>query len=624
MVLTTHEQIMSKYHTKPGEHEGMPPGVPHIIGNEAAERFSFYGMKGILVVFMAQYLHLMNETPGSAMEETTASANYHFFNFWVYITPLVGAFISDLFLGKYRTIITLSLVYVAGHAALAFMGVTGDAKLWLFAGLALIAIGSGGIKPCVSAHVGDQFGTSNAHLLPKIFNWFYFSINLGAMVSMLLTPWLLEWYGPHWAFGVPGVLMALATLVFWMGRKRFVHIPAGGRQTMRELTSPEGLSAIGRILPLFLFVSVFWALFDQTGSTWIFQSQDMDRQFLGREWLPSQIQSVNSLLVLTLIPIFTYLVYPQVSKVWPLTPLRKIGMGLFVMAAAFVLVALVQTWIDGGARPNIGWQLTAYVFLTASEVMVSIVALEFAYTQAPKTIKSIVMSLFLGAVALGNIFTAGVNYIIRIDSPTEQLAERVNEENLQKVHPGYDGQQGTLDDLTVGEEGTSSAGSQQIEGLLQRFAKQENSFPSDEEGNRLLAAAKDPWGSPFRYKLLNSRTARIASAGPDKEEKTQWDQGVVLTLPEPERKKEKSWSDRFVPSEPWLEKRKRELGLAGKEEDASAEGESYPFKVESFAGGGTRLEGAAYFWFFAGLMLVTALIFIPYALKYRGKTILQD
>jgi POT family proton-dependent oligopeptide transporter len=596
---------MSNYQTKPGEHTGMPPGVPHIIGNEAAERFSFYGMKGILAVFMAQYLHLMNDTPGEAMSEAVASSNYHAFNFWVYFTPFVGAILADLFLGKYRTIIYLSVVYVMGHAALACMGMAGDARWWLFGGLALIALGSGGIKPCVSAHVGDQFGASNAHLLPKIFNWFYFSINVGAMVSILLTPWLLQWYGPHWAFGVPGVLMALATLIFWMGRKRFVHIPAQREKTLAELASPEGRKSVLSVIPLFLFVAMFWALFDQTGSTWIFQAQDMERNFLGREWLPSQIQSLNSLFVLTFIPLFTYGLYPAISKVWPLTPLRKIGIGLFLMTVAFSTVAMVQSWIDGGARPNIGWQVFSYALLTASEVMVSIVALEFAYTQAPKTLKSIVMSLFLAAVALGNLFTAGINRLIVIPEPAPQARYEDN----QVEYWGEDGKIGTEDDLLRMEGGV-------FEQALAGVKLVNGSFPQTLPA---LASIKGPWG-PLRYQVLNSRTVRISSDGPDGEPKTMWDQGMILSLEEKEMTKKASWTDSWRPKEPWLEQRKRELGIAGNEDELSA----YPFKVEYYSGGGTRLEGASYFWFFAGLMLLTAIGFIPYALKYRGKTVLQD
>lgn len=601
------QAVMSNYQTKPGAHTGMPPGVPHIIGNEAAERFSFYGMKGILAVFMAQYLHLMNDTPGEAMSEAVASSNYHLFNFWVYFTPFVGAILADLFWGKYRTIIWLSVVYVMGHAALACMGISGDARWWLFGGLALISLGSGGIKPCVSAHVGDQFGASNAHLLPKIFNWFYFSINVGAMVSILLTPWLLQWYGPHWAFGVPGVLMALATFVFWLGRHRFVHIPVQRERTLDELKSPQGLKSVLSLIPLFLFVAMFWALFDQTGSTWIFQAQDMELAFLGREWLPSQVQSLNSLFVLIFIPLFTYLLYPAISKVWPLTPLRKIGIGLFLMTVAFAMVALVQSRIDGGARPNIGWQVFAYALLTASEVMVSIVALEFAYTQAPKTLKSIVMSLFLAAVALGNVFTAGINRLIVIPEPKPEA--RLNGNEIEYF--GADGKVGTDDDLMRATGGIFEQALKQIELV-------EGQFPSSVPA---LQALRDPWDHPLRYQVLNSRTARISSDGPDKKAKTKWDQGVVISLEEVEPEKKKSWTDSWRPEEPWLDRRKRELGVSG---DKSKDQSDYPFEVEYYSGGGTRLEGARYFWFFAGLMLVTAIGFIPYALRYRGRTILQS
>src|SRR5690606_3573456 len=115
-----------------------------------------------------------------------------------YFFPVFGALLADVFLGKYRTILYLSIVYCIGHAALALMGTPGvGPSMWLFIGLMLISIGSGGIKPCVSANVGDQFGKANQHLLTKVYQWFYFSINFGAFLSTLLTPWVLQHHGPH-------------------------------------------------------------------------------------------------------------------------------------------------------------------------------------------------------------------------------------------------------------------------------------------------------------------------------------------------------------------------------------------------------------------------------------------
>ncbi len=401
----------SAYRTSPDRNfSGMPPGVPYIVGNEAAERFSFYGMRSILTVFMTTYL-MSAGGKLAVMNDTEATAWFHEFVFGVYFLPILGAIISDGFLGKYRTILSLSVVYCLGHLALAM----NDTRLGLFLGLFLIAIGSGGIKPCVSAHVGDQFGASNQHLLSRAFGWFYLSINLGSSVSTYVCPILLNdhRFGPRYAFGLPGVLMLLATIVFWMGRKKFVHIPRGGLGFLREFFSREGLTAIGRLFIVYLFVAVFWSLWDQSiGGEWTLQARNLNLHFLGLKLLPEQVQVANPLLILILIPIFNYLIYPAIHRVFPLTPLRKIGLGLFLISASFLVIWWIQARIDGGARPSVAWQLLAYVLLTSSEVMVSITGLEFSYTQAPKKMKSIVMATWLFTIALGNQFTAILNFLI--------------------------------------------------------------------------------------------------------------------------------------------------------------------------------------------------------------------
>ena len=218
----------SQYLTAPLKTDKMPPGVPYIVGNEAAERFSYYGMNSILVIFMTQYLIVMDAQGKPAhMSDAQADTWYHTFVSAAYILPILGAFLADALLGKYLVILSLSLVYCLGHFTLAM----NDTQLGLVMGLTLIAFGAGGIKPCVSANVGDQFGVTNQHLLPRVFNWFYFSINFGSMFSTLLIPWLLYKVGPKIAFGVPGIAMLIATIVFWMGRRKFVHLPPAGLGT---------------------------------------------------------------------------------------------------------------------------------------------------------------------------------------------------------------------------------------------------------------------------------------------------------------------------------------------------------------------------------------------------------
>ena len=610
------------HRTTPLETDRMPPGIPYIIGNEAAERFSFYGMRAILVVFMVQYLGLMDATGGRMMSGPEAVGHFHQFTFWVYLTPLAGAFISDVFLGKYRTILWLSIVYCLGHAALACMGTYGNSPWWLFSGLALICIGSGGIKPCVSAHVGDQFGKNNHHLISRIYNWFYFSINFGSFFSTLLTPWLLEKHGPHWAFGIPGVLMAIATFMFWLGRNRFVHIPPSGWGFFKEAFSREGMMALGKLISLFAFITVFWSLYDQTGSSWVLQAQQMNLKFLGVTWLESQIQAVNPILILVFIPLFTFVIYPQINRIFPLTPLRKIGLGMILMTASFGLTTLIQTWIDAGQRPSIGWQIVAFVVITASEIMVSIVGLEFAYTQAPRAMKSWVMALFWLSVALGNLLTGEVNRFIAIPSVGEvQFAEATAKlppewqtSPRTIVLPGYDGVTGTDDDMIArcqqGRiESLEIPGRQIFLAAASRIeARSGEGFPSNEAGRKLIGDTKDPWGNSLVYDLIDSTHARIVSAGPDRTNKTKWDIGVII---------EKVTGDAPPAADTWLGRRKAQLGIQEKPSQAG-------FKRTEFSGGQSKLEGAAYFRFFTWLVLGTTVIFIPFAWFYRPRTYLHE
>ena len=399
---------MTNYKSAPIHSTKMPGGVPYIIGNEAAERFSFYGMKTILVIFMTKYL--MDQSGAlNVMNREEALTWYHLFSSGVYFTPILGALIADGLLGKYRTIIFLSLVYCLGHLVLSL----DDTRFGLSIGLGLIAMGSGGIKPCVSAHVGDQFGKTNSHLLEKVFSWFYFSINFGAFFSTLATPLLLEKYGPNVAFGIPGVLMFIATFVFWMGRKKFIHIPPGGMNFIKEIISKEGLNALARLTIIYVFVAIFWSLYDQTGSSWVLQADQMDRNWLGVEWMPSQVQAVNPILILIFIPLFNYFIFPAVSKRITLTPLRKIGFGLFLTAPSFLIIGYAQSLIDAGQTPGIYWQLIAYGIITAAEVLVSITCLEFSYSQAPRKMKSVIMGYFFLSLTLGNLVTAGVNIFIQ-------------------------------------------------------------------------------------------------------------------------------------------------------------------------------------------------------------------
>ncbi len=408
-----------------------PPQIPYIIGNEACERFSFYGMRNILTVFFIDYL-LRTHVPETAAREAQAKSLMHLFMAGVYFFPLIGGYLADRFFGKFHTIFVLSLVYCGGHACLALFE---DNATGFYTGLTLIAIGSGGIKPCVSAMVGDQFTEKNKHLVKKVFAIFYWTINFGSFFASLFIPLLMQKYGPAVAFGVPGILMFLATVIFWAGRKHYVLVPPTGRNPhsfFKVLASAsrgraveggtwldrakaehpaeavEGVKAVFRVSALLLpFVPFFWMLFDQKASTWVVQARSMDPNVGGIVFQPSQMQFINPMLVMLLIPFLTAVVYPAFQRMgWELTPLRRMPLGLIIGAASFVIAGFFQVAMEGGQTLNIAWQLLPYIVLTVAEILVSTTGLEFAYTQAPREMKGTIQSVWLVTNTLANVAVA--------------------------------------------------------------------------------------------------------------------------------------------------------------------------------------------------------------------------
>jgi POT family proton-dependent oligopeptide transporter len=407
----------------------LPPQIPFIIGNEACERFSFYGMRNILTVFLIDYL-LVNVAPDAEARQAMAKANFHLFVSGVYFFPLLGGYLADRFFGKYRTILWLSLLYVCGHACLAIFD---KSPPGFYTGLCLIALGSGGIKPCVSAMVGDQFTEANKHLVKKVFAVFYWSINFGSFFASLLIPKTLKLFGPAVAFGIPGALMAVATLIFWLGRRHYVDVPPTGKNPHSFLrvigsalrnrgasghwldgarkdhpeSAVEGARAVFRVLTIFAPVPFFWMLFDQKASTWVVQAKSMDLQIGPWTFEPSQMQLVNPALVMMLIPLTQVVLYPAFARAgYELTPLRRMAIGLAIGALSYVIAGGLQVAMDGGTRLSILWQVAPYIVLTVAEILVSTTGLEFAYSQAPREMKGTIMSFWNLTVTAANLAVA--------------------------------------------------------------------------------------------------------------------------------------------------------------------------------------------------------------------------
>ena len=207
--------------SQPEEPARMPRQIPYIIANEGCERFSFYGMRNILTPFLTTML-LIQAYPDKTLREDAAKEVFHSFVMGVYFFPLLGGWLADRFFGKYNTILWFSLIYCSGNVCLATAGHSIDQ---FYLGLFLISLGSGGIKPLVASFVGDQFDSRNKHLAKLAFDAYYWIVNFGSFFASLLMPIFLAQLGPGWAFGIPGALMFVATIIFWGARHQYVMVP---------------------------------------------------------------------------------------------------------------------------------------------------------------------------------------------------------------------------------------------------------------------------------------------------------------------------------------------------------------------------------------------------------------
>lgn len=459
----------------------MPPQIPYIIGNEGCERFSFYGMRNILTVFMMTSLLLAIPED---LRKAEAKEVFHTFVIGVYFFPLLGGWLADRFFGKYPTIFWFSVIYCAGHACLALFE---DNIRGFYFGLFLISLGSGGIKPLVSSFVGDQFDKSNQTLAQKVYDAFYWIINFGSFFASLLMPVILKAYGASVAFALPGLLMLAATVILWSGRRQYVHQPArganphtflkvvwtalkaggagaavaavgvagacyalscydglglvpaiclalalvmgfGGLGAALQLErargahpdeAVDGVRAVLRVLVLFALVTPFWSLFDQKASTWVLQADQMAKP----GWFQSSMmQALNPLLVMILIPFNNFVLYPALRRMGlKVTALRRMGAGIALAGVAWIFAGMLQLWLDAGQTVSIVWQMLPYVALTLGEVLVSATGLEFAYSQAPLSMKGTIMSFWSLSVTFGNLWVLLSNVSVKSPAALEAI-----------------------------------------------------------------------------------------------------------------------------------------------------------------------------------------------------------
>jgi proton-dependent oligopeptide transporter, POT family len=433
----------------PAPKAGHPPAIWFFFWGEFAERSSYYGMRTILMLYLTTTLHFAT---------TAATPISNGFKMACYFLPLVGGYIADRWLGRYWTIVGFSVPYVLGHFILGI-----PSPVALFIALALLAGGSGVIKPNISTlmgHTYDQKRPGQEALRSAAFLWFYFAINIGALISTFALPMVRDSYMYNhltpearvevdalakegkevdvskfasdevkqeayaFAFQFPAWLMVAALIVFAAGKRTY----ALDMPERHELTPEERRlqwQTLWRLFGIFALVVLFWVGYEHNDNLWVSFIQDyVNLRVPFTDWSvpPDQLQSLNALFVVLSIPTFNFLFRRYDPKAKQFTPMRKILAGFLLTAASVGIMAMAGFLTQGHStqvlqkgemvevstvKVSLLWPAMAYIVLTLGEVLLYGTMLELAYAAAPKSMKGFVTACFLTTSAFGNLINVG-------------------------------------------------------------------------------------------------------------------------------------------------------------------------------------------------------------------------
>jgi proton-dependent oligopeptide transporter, POT family len=396
----------------PGDWFGHPRGLAFLFATEMWERFSFYGMRALLVLYMVEYLlkspqagHVAGlATFKSALEsvfgplaiQPLASQIYGFYTGLVYLTPIFGGLLADRVLGQRRTVILGAALMAIGHFLMAFE------HLFLLALLFLI-FGSGCFKPNISTQVGSLYGEGDRRR-DRAFSIFYVGINLGAFFSPLVCGTLGEEVGWHYGFAAAGVGMTIGLAIYLAATPSLPKDAFAKRQAAAPL-APKDWRSIGAILVLIAPVSLFWATYEQQGNTIVlWASQYTDRHLVGSLEIPvTWFQAFNPFMIFAFTPFIVALWRRQGARE-PST-VMKMAIGLFLNAASW-LIMLAAAHVAGPGKASWLWLFAFFVVITVGELYLSPTSLSLVTKVAPAHLLSLMMGVWLATNFIGD-FLAG-------------------------------------------------------------------------------------------------------------------------------------------------------------------------------------------------------------------------
>jgi POT family proton-dependent oligopeptide transporter len=449
-----------------------PPGLFILFFAEMWERFSYYGMRGLLKLYMANYLFVTirqtyqgkaydgsgdpalvtgwnfikgllpsvdmaqlqatciapkvqalttGATPMAAdlahkVAEQTCVANsqgsvlYGWYTGLVYLTPLFGGILADRLWGQRKTVVIGGLLMAAGHFVMAF-------ESSFFLALMLLILGNGAFKPNISTQVGNLY-TKNDPRRDGAFTIFYMGINLGAFVCNFVCGTLAVVKGWHWGFGAAGVGMVLGLVVYLIGQKAGYLAPdnkgkvAAGAGEQSEPLSKDEWTRVGALVVLCLLNVVFWAVYEQQGNTmqsWA-DEQTVWPVIAGFQIPSTWFQSFNPLCIILLAPVLDMIWQWQARKGHEPTSVTKMAIGCFILGISFV-VMIVGAGVVGTGKGSLFWPLFCTLLLTVGELYLSPIGLSLVTKVSPARIVSMMMGMWFISSFLGNTLSGYIGLL---------------------------------------------------------------------------------------------------------------------------------------------------------------------------------------------------------------------
>lgn len=397
---------------------GHPAGLFILFLTEMWERFSFYGMRSLLVLYMATYLlidpaktadiigyttlhNMMISVFGPLTVQQISSQLYGLYTGFVYLTPLFGGMIADRLLGQYRTVYLGGLLMAIGHFLMA------SESAFLLA-LFFLILGNGCFKPNISTQVGTLYKEGDPRR-DRAFAIFYMGINLGAFFAPFICGTLGQKVGWHWGFGAAGVGMLLGLLIYWIGRhmipKSTETIASVEKVASKKLTKAEW-NAIFALGFLCLLNIVFWAVYEQQGNTLqLWADQRTDWMFLGWQVPSSWFQAFNPFMIFIFTPVLAMIWGWQSKRKKEPNSIVKMGIGCILCGAAYIVMMLAAYSVPADQRGSVMWLVVTVFMFTIGEIFLSPIGLSLVTKVAPKPLLGTMMGIWFLSSFFGNYAT---------------------------------------------------------------------------------------------------------------------------------------------------------------------------------------------------------------------------